>query len=112
MSYTNATVIIKAVDQASAQEDFPGSFNSGFYEAIEGAEGTEGTGVADPFVATHFVCSGLWTDSDLSKVTNDVLWPRKVYFGDVQGILDSLNLKPVEQVTEQPAEEPVQQVQP
>lgn len=99
MSYTNATVIILAADQASAQEDFPGSFNSGFYEALEGA---------DPFVATHFVCSGLWTDSDLSKVTNDVLWSRKVYFGDIQGILDSLNLKPVEQVPEQPAEEPVQ----
>ena len=87
MSYTNATVIILAADQASAQEDFPGSFNSGFYEALEGS---------DPFVATHFVCSGLWTDSDLSKVTNDVLWSRKVYFGEVQSILDSLNLKPVE----------------
>ena len=100
MSYTNATVIILAADQASAQEDFPGSFNSGFYEALEGA---------DPFVATHFVCSGLWTDSDLSKVTNDVLWSRKVYFGDVQGILDSLNLKPVEQVVEEAQEVPVEQ---
>ena len=102
MSYTNATVIILAADKASAQEDFPGSFNSGFYADVEGV---------DPFVATHFVCSGLWTDSDLSKVTNDVLWSRKVYFGDVQGILDSVNLKPVEQVPEQvpqqPAEEPV-----
>lgn len=99
MSYTNATVIILAADQAAAQVDFPGSFNSGFYEATEGA---------DPTVATYYVCAGLWTDSDLSKVTNDVLWPRKVYFGDVQGILDSLNLKPVEQVPEQPTEEPVQ----
>ena len=99
MSYTNATVIILAADQTAAQEDFPGSFNSGFYADVEGA---------DPFTATHFVCSGLWTDPDLSKVTNDVLWSRKVYFGDVQGILDSLNLKPVEQVPEQPAEEPVQ----
>ena len=99
MAYTNATVIIAAADQAAAQVDFPGSFNSGFYEATEGA---------DPTVATNYVCAGLWTDSDLSKVTNDVLWPRKVYFGDVQGILDSLNLKPVEQVPEQPAEEPVQ----
>ena len=99
MSYTNATVIIAAADQSAVQVDFPGSFNSGFYEATEGA---------DPTVATNYVCSGLWTDSDLSKVTNDVAWSRKVYFEDVQGILDSLNLKPVEQVPEQPAEEPVQ----
>lgn len=87
MSYTQATVIIAAADQAAAQVDFPGSFYSGFYEAIDGA---------DPTVATNYVCSGLWTDSDLSKVVNDVTWPRKVYFGDAQAILDSLNLKPVE----------------
>ena len=88
MAYTNATVIIAAADQAAAQVDFPGSFNSGFYVADEGA---------DPIVATNYVCSGLWTDEDLSKVVNDVIWPRKVYFGDAQAILDSLNLKPVEQ---------------
>ena len=87
MGYTNATVIIAAADQAAAQVDFPGSFNSGFYEATEGA---------DPSVATNYVCSGLWTDADLSKVVNDVTWSRKVYFGDVQAILASLNLKPVE----------------
>lgn len=88
MAYTNATVIIAAADQAAAQVDFPGSFNSGFYEAVEGA---------DPTVATNYVCSGLWTDEDLSKVVNDVTWPRRVYFGDVQATLDLLNLKPVEQ---------------
>ena len=87
MSYTQATVIIAAADQAAAQVDFPGSFNSGFYEAVEGA---------DPTVATNYVCSGLWTDEDLSKVVNDVTWPRKVYFGDVQTVLLALNLKPVE----------------
>ena len=87
MSYTNATVVILAADQAAAQVDFPGSFNAGFYEAIEGA---------DPTVATHYVCAGLWTDSDLSRVVNDVTWPKRVYFGDAQAILDSLNLKPVE----------------
>ena len=87
MSYTQATVIIAAADQAAAQVDFPGSFNSGFYEATEGA---------DPTVATNYVCSGLWTDSDLSKVVNDVTWPRRVYFGGVQTVLLALNLKPVE----------------
>lgn len=87
MSYTNATVIIAAEYQADAQKDFPGSFSSAFYTANQGA---------NPFVATDFICSGLWADSDLSKVTNDVAWQRKVYFGEVQSILDSLNLKPVE----------------
>lgn len=86
--YTQAIVLIQAADQSAAQVDFPGSFNSGFYEATEGA---------DPTVATNYVCSGLWTDEDLSKVVNDVTWPRKVYFGDAQAILDSLSLKPVEQ---------------
>lgn len=84
--YTQATVIIAAADQDAANTDFQLSFNAGLYEAIEGA---------DPAVATHYVCSGLWRDSDLSKVANDVTWPRRVYFGDVQAILDSLNLKPV-----------------
>ena len=88
MAYTNATVIIAAADQAAAQVDFPGSFNSGFYVADEGA---------DPTVATNYVCSGLWTDEDLSKVVNDVTWSRKVYFGDVQTVLLALNLRPVEQ---------------
>ena len=87
MAYTNATVIIAAADQSAAQVDFPDSFNSGFYEATEGA---------DPTVVTHYVCSGMWTDDDLSKAINDVTWKRKVYFGEVQSILDSLNLKPVE----------------
>ena len=83
MAYTNATVIIAAADQSAAQVDFPGSFTSGFYEAVEDA---------DPTVATSHVCSGLWTDEDLSKVVNDVTWPRKVYFGDVQTVLTTLNL--------------------
>ena len=87
MSYTNASVIIAAADQSAAQVDFPGSFTSGFYEAAEGA---------DPIIATNYVCSGLWTDDDLSKVVNDVTWQRRVYFGDVQATLALLNLKPVD----------------
>ena len=84
--YTQATVIIAAADQAAAQVDFPGSFTSGFYEATKSA---------DPTVATHYVCSGLWTDSDLSKIVNEVTWERKVYFGDINIILETLNLVPV-----------------
>ena len=85
MSYTNATVIIAATDKEAAQVDFPGSFVSGLYVATESADST---------VATNYVCSGLWSDSDLSKVVNDVTWQRKVYFGDVQTILPTLNLLP------------------
>ena len=85
MSYTNATVIIAATDKEAAQVDFPGSFVSGLYVAAESADST---------VATNYVCSGFWTDSDLSKVVNDVSWPRKVYFGDVQTALTTLNLLP------------------
>ena len=84
--YTQATVIIAAADQAAAQVDFPGSFTSGFYEATEGA---------DPTVATNYVCSGLWTDEDLSKVVNDVTWPRKVYFGEPQTVFASLGVTAV-----------------
>ena len=86
MAYTNATVIIASADQEAAQVDFPGSFTSGFYQADEGA---------DPTIATNYVCSGLWTDEDLSKVVNDVSWPRKVYFGEPQTVLATLNLLPV-----------------
>ena len=86
MSYTNATVIIEATDKEAAQVDFPGSFVSGLYVATESADST---------VATNYICSGLWSDSDLSKVVNDVTWPRKVYFGDVQTVLTTLNLLPI-----------------
>ena len=96
MSYTQATVIIAAADQDAANTDFQLSFNAGLYEAIEGA---------DPAVATNYVCAGLWTNSDLSKVTNDVLWSRKVYFGELQGILTSLNLKQIEVLPEQVPEQ-------
>ena len=86
MTYTNATVIIAATDKETAQADFPESFVSGLYVATENADST---------VATNYVCSGLWTDSDLSKVVNDVSWSRKVYFGDVQTVLAALNLLPI-----------------
>ena len=86
MSYTQATVIIAAADQAAAQLDFPGSFNAAYY--LDTPE-------ANPAVVTNYVCSGLWTDSDLDKAVNEVLWSKKVKFGDVQAILDSMQLKQV-----------------
>ena len=84
--YTQATVIIQADDQSAAQLDFPGSFNAGYY--LDAPE-------ANPAVATCYICSGLWTDSDLDKVVNEVLWSKLVKFGDVQAILDSMQLKRV-----------------
>ena len=82
MAYTNATVIIAAADQSAAQADFPGSFVSGF---------------ADPSGAVFYVCSGLWADDDLARITDgSVAWPSQVYYDDVQEALASLGLKPIE----------------
>ena len=85
--YTYATVIIAAADQAAAQAEYPDYFNAGYYEATEGA---------DPAVATNYVTSGPFDNTELQDIINNVTWPRKVYFGDTQAILASLNLKPVE----------------
>lgn len=82
MAYTNATIIITAAEQAAAQADFPGSFVSGF---------------ADPFGVVFYVCSGLWSDDDLARITDgSVAWPSQVYHDDVQEVLASLGLKPIE----------------
>lgn len=82
MDYTQATVIIAAADQAAAQTDFPDSFTSGF---------------ADPSGAVFYVCSGLWSDDDLARITDgSVEWRSQVYHDDVQEVLASLGLKPIE----------------
>ena len=82
MAYTNATVIISAADQPAAQADFPGSFVSGF---------------ADPSGAVFYVCSGLWADDDLTRITDgSVAWPSRVYYGDVGEILAQLGLKRID----------------
>lgn len=81
MSYTNATVIIAAADQPAAQADFPGSFTSGF---------------ADPSGAVFCVCSGLWADDDLARITDGpVVWPSQVYYEEVGAVLAQLELTPV-----------------
>ena len=81
MTYTNATVIIAADDQTAAQADFPGSFVSGF---------------ADPDGAVFYVCSGLWGDDDLTRITDgSVAWPSQVYHDDVGEILAQLELNPI-----------------
>ena len=95
MSYTSATVIIAAADQAAAQVDFPGSFVSGFYEATEGA---------DPTVVTHYVCAGLWADEDLARITDgSVAWPSQVYHDEVGAVLAQLCLSPVDPAPLEPS---------
>ena len=80
MDYTNATVIIAAADQPAAQSDFPGSFVSGF---------------ADPSGAVFYVCSGLWADDDLTRITDgSVAWPSRVYHDEVGEVLALLELTP------------------
>ena len=81
MDYTNATVIIAADDQSAAQADFPGSFVSGF---------TDATG------AVFYVCSGLWADDDLARITDgSVAWPGQVYHDEVGVVLAQLELNPI-----------------
>ncbi len=81
MTYTNATVIIAADDQTAAQADFPGSFVSGF---------------ADPSGAIFYVCSGLWADEDLARITDgSVAWPSQVYHDEVGDVLERLGLNPI-----------------
>ena len=81
MDYAHATVIIAADDQTAAQADFPGSFVSGF---------------ADPAGAVFYVCSGLWADADLARITDgSVAWPSQVYHDDVGEILAQLELNPI-----------------
>ena len=82
MAYTSATVIIAAADQSAAQADFPGSFTSGF---------------ADPSGAVFYVCSGLWSDNDLTRIIDgSVAWPSRVYYGDVGEILAQLGMKQID----------------
>lgn len=81
MAYTNATVIIAAADQSAAQADFPGSFVSGF---------------SDPAGAVFYVCSGLWADDDLARITDgSVAWPSQVYQDEVGAVLARLGLNPI-----------------
>ena len=87
--YTYATVIIAAADQVAAQAEYPDYFAAGYYEATEGA---------DPAVATNYATSGPFSNQELTDIINNVTWQRKVYFGDTQTILASLNLKPIEAV--------------
>ena len=82
MSYTSATVIIAAADQSAAQADFPGSFVSGF---------------TDPAGAAFYVCSGLWSDDDLARITDGlVVWPSQVYQDEVGAVLARLELKRID----------------
>ena len=81
MSYTQATVIIAAADQAAAQADFPGSFTSGF---------------ADQAGAVFYVCAGPWADEDLARITDgSVAWPSQVYHDEAGEILAQLELNPI-----------------
>ena len=82
MAYTSATVIIAAADQSAAQADFPGSFVSGF---------------SDPSNAVFYVCSGLWADDDLTRITDgSVAWPSRVFCEEVGSVLARLGLKRID----------------
>ena len=80
--FTQATVIIKAADQAAAQADM------GDTVFIVGASPT---GLAP---ATNYVTSGPWSNAEMDQMANDVTWLKKMYFGtDWQAALAANNLQ-------------------
>ena len=80
--FTQATVIIKAADQAAAQADM------GDTVFIVGASAD---GLAP---ATNYVTSGPWSNAEMDQMANDVAWPKKMYFGtDWQAALAANNLQ-------------------
>jgi len=80
--FTQATVIIKAADQAAAQADM------GDTVFIVGASAD---GLAP---ATNYVTSGPWSNAEMDQMANDVTWAKKMYFGtDWQAALAANNLQ-------------------
>jgi hypothetical protein len=76
---TLATVIVLAADQAAAQADFPDYFN-----APASPDG-------QPPI-TNYLTNGYFDDNELDTICNDVLWPRKVYFGSLETGLQKAGL--------------------
>lgn len=94
MNYTFATVF--AFDQAAAQSDFPE-----YFQASASADGLA--------PATAWLTSGPFSNEELQVICNQVLWQKKVYFGnDPQAALAAEGLMLVQ---EQPEEVPVEQPQ-
>ena len=81
---TFATVIITAADQAAAQTDLPGMFTAGYTNDKDAPE-----------VATHYVSSGWFFDTELDQIVNEVTWYNIVKFGDAQTALSGMGLIPV-----------------
>lgn len=69
MTYTYATVIVPAGDQAAAQSDL----GDGFFVSALSADGK---------TATHYMSSGPFNNDELELVVNTVQWTRKIYFGN------------------------------
>lgn len=76
---TFATVIIAAADQEAAQADFPDFFTAGYTD-----------NPSEPAIATRYVSSGWWMDTELDQIVNDATWARVVRFGDAQAALNEL----------------------
>lgn len=82
MSYINATVVIPESEQSSAQEAYPGSFTSGFTDSNKNV---------------FYVCSGLWKQEEIDKISSGAFsWPSKVYYEEVGYVLSELGLSPAE----------------
>lgn len=82
MSYIEATVVIQASEQGAAQEAYPGSFTSGFTDSENNI---------------LYVCSGLWEQGDIDKLSSGIFsWSSTVYYEGVNSVLLRLGLSRVE----------------
>jgi formylmethanofuran dehydrogenase subunit D len=87
--FTQATVIVAAVDQVVAQAEMGDTVF------------TTGASPKGILPATVYFTSGPWSNAEMSKMANDVTWPKKMYFGtEWQDALDQLKLK---MITESPS---------
>ena len=80
--FTQATVIVAAVDQAAAQADMGDTVF------------TTGASPKGKLPATVYFTSGPWSNAEMDQMANDVVWPKKMYFGtDWQAALAANNLQ-------------------
>lgn len=79
-TYTFATVLINAADQAAAQKDFPEYFNTG-----ASADGNA--------PATAFFTSGAFSNEEMDRLADLVTWKKKIRTADWQAALSGEGLQ-------------------
>lgn len=79
-TWTQATVIVSAADQAAAQKDFPEYFNTG-----ASADGNA--------PASAYFTSGSFSNDEMDKLSDTVTWKKKIRSPDWKSALAGEGLK-------------------